>query len=187
MDTFVFGGREVASASLAGTSAKRTAPLLFSPSVDSHAIFRLSFGGKSRATHENSKSCPNWFVRRIQREHAGSTASGTTESIQGIQLGIRDLSCHSSHTTGKETGTVTSARLSTQPAMAKVRDPFPGPARRFPRKPRDESDTHLAATGRPPRRADTQRETASPREGVARAAHVLIAPRCGRAGRTIAS
>jgi hypothetical protein len=90
------------------------------------------------------------------------------------------LSCHSSHTTGKETGTVTSARLSTQPAMAKVRDPFPGPARRFPKKPRDESDAHrVPATGLSSRRAGAQRETASPREGVARAAHVRIAPRCG--------
>ena len=90
----------------------------------------------------------------------GTPGTGWTECIHGIQFGILVLSCHSSHTTGSGAVTVTSAVLSTQPAID-VRAPLETPPRSFaPDNPRDESGGGREDGGRRARRS------ALPREGA---------------------
>ena len=187
MDTFVLF-RVVrfapnASASNAGTSAKRTAPLLFSPSVDSHEIFRRS------SRHSRDPRKLEILPELVRARDPARTGGVGGVRHDGVDPGIQLVSATCPATAPTPPAKKRHGHLRPivhQPAMAKARDPFPGPAGRFPRKPRDESETRLASTSRPSRRAGTRRGTVSPREVVARVAHVLIAPRCGRRGFTIA-
>ena len=115
-------------------------------------IFSFFTGGRSRAIHENSKSWPNWFVLSCHLVSPGTPGTGSTECIHGIQFGILVLSCHSSHTTGRGAVTVTSAVLSTQPAITRVL-PLDLPIFRAPDNPRDESGVLEETRCFPPREA----------------------------------
>ena len=115
-------------------------------------------------------TCPNWVVRKIQREHCASLSSGTTLSIQGIQFGILLLSCQSSHTTARGTPwTTTLALLSTQPAQ-NTRAPLPRPSTAVPEpaNPRERKLVRPLPTTRRPRRAHTTRAAPSPRGSARR-------------------